>query len=67
MHRVGQQPGFWLLCGLVFLVNALFSAVREEWVLAVLQTGTGVMASLAALASFNQSPERERGRRFDAD
>ncbi len=67
MRRLGQQPSFWLLCAAVFLANALLSALREEWALTILQTVTGVMASVAAVAGFSHSAAPEQGRRSDSD
>lgn len=46
--RLEGSPGFWLLSCAVFISNALFSASRDQWLLAVLQSTTGIAAALAA-------------------
>ena len=49
VDRVRTSPGFWLACSVIFTVNALLSAARDDWVMAILQTLTGVLASTTAL------------------
>jgi hypothetical protein len=46
--RVRTSPGFWLACSVIFTVNALLAAARDDWVMAILQTLTGVLASTTA-------------------
>jgi hypothetical protein len=51
-------PGFWLASFAVFMANALLSAARRQWLLAVAQVITGLMAALSAGASMEASAER---------
>ena len=59
--RMRTSPGFWLACSVIFTVNALLSAARDDWLMAILQTLTGVLASTAALV------ESSQGRSNDAE
>ena len=67
--RVRTSPGFWLACSVIFTVNALLSAARGDWVMAILQTLTGVLASTTALVESGRpggtraEPPRDRAAR----
>jgi hypothetical protein len=58
--RVEGTPGFWLLSCLVFISNALLSASRDQWLLAVLQSTSGIAAALAAARAEPKRPLHER-------
>lgn len=62
--KLRPGPGFWLASFGVFIANALLSAARREWVLAVAQVVTGLMAALSAGAAMEASdgrPTRDTG------
>jgi hypothetical protein len=54
------SPWFWFACSVIFMVNGLFSAGRGDWLLAVLQSLTAVLAGVAALAENDRSRHAER-------
>lgn len=56
--RIRPGPGFWLASFAVFMANALLSAARRQWLLAIAQVMTGLMAALSAGASLEPSPDR---------
>jgi hypothetical protein len=56
---VAEQPVTWLAAAAVFIGNAILSALRGDWVLAVLAAGTGTLAALSAAgASRRSGPSR---------
>lgn len=59
LARMRTSPGFWLACSVIFTVNALLSAARDDWPMAVLQTLTGVLAATTALAETARLPSPE--------
>ncbi len=58
-----SRPGrwFWLASFAVFLANAVLSAARRQWLLAVAQVVTALMAALSAGASMEASTDRRAG------
>lgn len=48
---VANHPFFWLAWSGLFAVNGLLSAGQGRWPLAVLQTGTGILALFAAASA----------------
>jgi hypothetical protein len=54
VRRVQTSPAFWLACSVIFTVNALLSAARGDWLMAVLQAVTGMLASGAAVVESGQ-------------
>lgn len=48
MPSLEGSPRFWILSCVIFTSNALLSASRDQWLLAVLQSMTGIAAALAA-------------------
>lgn len=56
----GHYPIFWVVSGLIFFANALFSIVQGYWLLGVLQLVTAGMAAFAAVDSLTTGhPEGE--------
>jgi hypothetical protein len=54
-----QYPIFWVVSGLIFFANALFSIAKGYWFLGFLQVITAGMAAVAAAHSSHASdPER---------
>ncbi|HEY7071428.1 MAG TPA: hypothetical protein VH479_14975 [Acidimicrobiales bacterium] len=47
----GQSPTFWVVSGLIFFANALFTIVHGYWLLGLLQLVTAATAALAAAES----------------
>ena len=47
----GQSPLFWVVSGLIFFANALFTIVHGYWLLGCLQLVTAATATLAAVES----------------
>lgn len=58
VSKLRPGPGFWLASLAVFVANALLSAAREQWLLAVAQVITGLMAALSAGASMEAPADR---------
>lgn len=58
-----SRPGrwFWLASFAVFLANAVLSAARRQWLLAVAQVVTALMAALSAGASMEAFADRRAG------
>jgi len=55
--EVVRLPGFWVGCSMLFLLNAVLSAIFGHWPLATVQLGTAVMAAAAASANDAASEE----------
>ena len=51
LRRLGQRPGFWLWSYAVFIANALLSAARRQWLLALVQAITALMSAISAGAA----------------
>jgi hypothetical protein len=56
-----QSPTFWVVAGLVFFANALFSMAKGYWLLGLLQVVTAAMAAVSAAHSAHAG-DPERGR-----
>ena len=69
---IARNPGFWIACSMIFLVNSFFSVAAGYWLLAVLQLGTGLLALASAIGTLRARPRPadrapEGGRLHDVD
>lgn len=63
LRRANGSPWFWFACSVIFTVNALFAAGRGDWLMAVLQATTAVLAGVAALAEKDRTWQEQPGGR----
>ena len=57
LRRLHRSTAFWFAASIVFTANALISASRGEWVVAVMQTLTGILAVTASLSVASRPEE----------